>query len=117
MRYSKLWPDLRYGAARLHFGRILQALYSFPMNLTDFQLSILERAAQTRGAGGFSAKSCRRHIERAWMLKESMPEVAVFLAITAEEEAATALFHAFQKKRYKNIGRINKRNHMHKAGV
>ncbi|WP_232461222.1 hypothetical protein [Cellvibrio sp. PSBB006] len=80
------------------------------MNLTDFQLSILERAAQTRGAGGFSAKSCRRHIERAWLLKESMPEVAVFLAITAEEEAATALFHAFQKKRYKNIGRINKRN-------
>lgn len=46
-----------------------------------------------------------------------MPELAVFSAITAEEEAATSVLYALKKLKYEGHERINFRDHVHKAGL
>jgi hypothetical protein len=85
--------------------------------LSAFQRSVLDHAIKTKGYGGKAAASCKRYIERAWALKDEMPEVAVFLAITAEEEAASAVFGGLQKKQYEKAGKLSRFKHDHKAGV
>jgi len=89
----------------------------FPMDVTDFQKLVLEKASATRGYGGHAAASCRRHLERAWKLWEEMPEVSIFLAITAEEEAATAIFHGLRKRQYEWSKNLKSWDHKYKAGV
>lgn len=53
----------------------------------------------------------------AWEIRELDPEMAAFHAITAEEEAATAIFHAVRRRRYPGAERLNQRNHAHKAAT
>ncbi len=43
--------------------------------------------------------------------------MAAFRAITAEEEAATALFHSLSRRRYPNAERLRPRDHRHKNAV
>lgn len=88
-----------------------------PMDVTDFQNTVLEKASSTRGYGGYAAASCRRHLERAWKLREEMPEVSIFLAITAEEEAATAIFHSLRKRKYDWSQKLKYWDHKYKAGI
>ena len=45
------------------------------------------------------------------------PEMALFRAITAEEEAATALILALQQKRYPGASNLKHKSHPHKAGL
>ena len=63
------------------------------------------------------ARSAIRHIEMAWKIKEVDPEMAVFRAITAEEEAATAIFLALKEQRYENANKIKFRNHSYKLAL
>ncbi len=44
-------------------------------------------------------------------------EMAAFRAITAEEEAASALFHSLKRRRYAGAARLSPRNHVHKNAV
>jgi hypothetical protein len=66
-------------------------------------------------------KSCVRssihHLETAWKIQEIDPEMAVFRSITAEEEAATAIFIAVKEKCYKNSNKIKFKNHTYKQGL
>lgn len=87
------------------------------MSLNEFQHNVLEKAAKTTGYGGHAAKSCARHIERARLLKDCMPELAVFSAITAEEEAAVAIFYALKKQKYENYEQLKTKVHSYKSGV
>lgn len=87
------------------------------MVFNELQLKVLEKSSQTTGYGGFASKSCVRHLYRAFELKSSMPEVAAFLAITAEEEAATAIFAALRKRKYNHASSFKVKDHKHKAGV
>lgn len=87
------------------------------MVFNELQLKILEKSSKTTGYGGFASKSCARHLNRALQLRSSMPEVAAFLAITAEEEAATAIFAALRKRKYNHASKLKVRDHKHKAGV
>lgn len=87
------------------------------MKLDKYQKALLQDAIKCRGKGGYASESAKRHFERALALKDEMPEVAIFLAITAEEEAATAVFAALRKKQYKGANRLKDKHHMHKAGV
>lgn len=89
----------------------------FSMVLTDFQKSVLEKASSTRCFGRHAAASCKRHLERAWELHEKMPEISIFLAITAEEEAATAIFHGLRKRQYDWSKKLKIWDHKYKAGV
>jgi hypothetical protein len=43
--------------------------------------------------------------------------MAYFQALTAEEEAAAALFHSLQRQGYTRARRLRWRNHLHKASV
>ena len=72
----------------------------------------------TRPAPGkHAARSAISHIQRAFKLKDLDPEMALFRAITAEEEAARAIFDALQRHKYSGADRINWRDHRHKAAV
>lgn len=62
-------------------------------------------------------RSSIRHLERAFEVKDSIPEIAIFLGITCEEEAATAVFHALQKRRYKGAEKLNRKSHVHKLAL
>lgn len=57
------------------------------------------------------------HLEKAWDLKDIDPEMAVFRAITAEEEAATSIFLALKQKKYTNSNKLKFRNHTYKQAV
>lgn len=87
------------------------------MSFNEIEIRILEESSNTSGHGGFAAKSCARHLKRALELRSNMPEVAAFLAITAEEEAATALFAALRKRQYNHATKLKVRDHKYKAGV
>ena len=87
------------------------------MDLTEFQLTVLGKASKTRGYGGYAASSCRQHLERAWGLRQRVPEVSVFLAITVEEESATTIFHALRKRKYDHADKLKGWYHRSKAGV
>lgn len=58
-----------------------------------------------------------RHIEKAWALAEIDAEMAAFRAITAEEEAATAVFHSLRRHRYPGSQKLNSRSHLHKNAL
>lgn len=87
------------------------------LQLNDFGKKLFDAATSTTGLGGFAARSAVRHLERSCELLESMPEVAVFLAITAQEESAVCIFHALTKNKYDNANELKRGDHKHKIGV
>jgi hypothetical protein len=64
-----------------------------------------------------AARSALRYLQRAQLLRESMPELALFCLITAEEEAATTLFHSLSERGYRDADRLKRHNHRHKAAL
>lgn len=72
---------------------------------------------ETPAPGKHFARHALHHLKRAWEIKCIDPEMAVFRAITAEEEAATAIFHSLKRHKYPNAEKLNQRNHVHKAAV
>ena len=67
--------------------------------------------------GKHAARSALRHLERAWKLADQMPELSIFLGITAEEESASALFHSLRRRRYQGAQFLNPKNHVHKTAL
>lgn len=57
------------------------------------------------------------HISRSFELIEIDREMASFRAITAEEEAATALIRCVQLRKYQFSKSFNARDHQHKAAI
>lgn len=55
------------------------------------------------------------HLRGAWRLHGVDDAMSAFRAITAEEEAATALMVALQRQRYPDAGRLNPWDHSHKV--
>ena len=64
-------------------------------------------ANEAKGFVRFSAENAVRHMEKAWLLQKIDPEMALFRAITAEEEAATSLFLTLKERRYENSEKLN----------
>lgn len=58
-----------------------------------------------------------KHLDKAWRIKDIDKEMAVFRAITAQEEAALALFLVLKEKQYKNAKRIKFKEHAYKQGL
>lgn len=84
----------------------------------DFDKHIFE--CIVRNAKGHSRNCARNsvhHIERSFRLKEIDPEMAVFRAITAEEEAATSIFLALKEKGYHNADKIKFKDHACKQAL
>jgi hypothetical protein len=87
------------------------------VEISKFEERLMEHVLRTVAPGKHAARSAIRHLERAWKLVDEMPEVAVFLAITAEEEAATAVIHALRRRGYRGANVLNARRHLHKTAL
>jgi hypothetical protein len=87
------------------------------LELTDFQREVAALILDTPAPGKHAARNAIRSLERAWTILALDPEMAFFRGITAEEEAATALFHALQRRRYPGSQRIKWQSHDFKAAV
>jgi len=90
---------------------------SADIELNSVQQKISELITTTPVPGRHAARSAIRHIQRAWRLRDVDLEMAVFRAITGEEEAARAIFHSLQRRQYSGASRLNWRRHEHKAAV
>lgn len=62
-------------------------------------------------------RSAFNHLRRSWILHPIDSEMSLFRAITAEEEAATALFLALRQRKYKGADNLKLMNHLHKSAV
>lgn len=99
-------------------NQLIEDIRASEFPLDDLHL-LLEKAVEAiiqpriRHAG----RNAFRHLRKAWRLHKIDPEMSLFRAITAEEEAATALIRAFHAQRYPNSHLFKERNHSHKASI
>lgn len=56
-------------------------------------------------------------MEYAWKIKDIDPEMSVFRSITAEEEAATAIFLSLKEKKYENAEKLKFQDHSYKQAL
>jgi hypothetical protein len=87
-----------------------------------FDLSAQERAivdeiAVMSAPPKWPAFNALKHLNRAWKLCGIDEPMALFRCITAEEEAAVALFLSLKRRRYGGADRLKHENHAHKNAV
>ena len=87
------------------------------IELTPFQRTVSEMVLDTPAPGKHCARSAMAHIQRAWVIRTVDPEMSAFRAITGEEESATAIFHALQRRRYAGSSGLRLRDHRTKSAV
>ena len=93
-----------------------------PSSTILFDVSQLERAivdeiAVMPAPPKWPAFNALRHLNRAWKLRGIDEPMALFRCITAEEEAAVALFLSLKRRRYPAADRLKHENHAHKNAV
>ena len=88
-----------------------------PIELTELEQAAFELIQNTYPPGRNCARNAYLHIQKAWVLEGVDNEMAAFRAITAEEEAASALFHSLKRLGYKGSDKLKVRNHIHKNAV
>ena len=86
-------------------------------DLSKLDAAILDCLKEAKGRPRHCAWNSVRHLERAWALADIDAQMALFRAITAEEEAATAVFIAVKQLGYPNADRLNHRRHDQKQGL
>ncbi|MEZ0232839.1 MAG: hypothetical protein ACAH12_08365 [Methylophilaceae bacterium] len=88
------------------------------LKLSSFDLHCIE---MLEGLPNSKAKHCFRsalhHLNAAQKIAEADLSMAVFRAITAEEEAATGLMLELKNKKYNNSEHLEVQNHIHKGAV
>ncbi len=82
----------------------------------EFTAKIDQAVQESAPPGKHAARNALRHMERAFAFA-SVPEAAALLAISAEEEASTAIFRTLQRRGYQGAERLNRHSHYHKAAV
>lgn len=87
------------------------------LQLNEFERKVVSHILESSPPGKHAARSALRHLERAWRLVEEMPELAIFCGLTAEEEAATAVFHALKQRNYAGAEILSVRRHLHKTAL
>jgi hypothetical protein len=86
------------GSGAIPTRRILDLDDELPF--TEAQATIEKCIEMLAGRPRHCGRSAFRHLRKAWMLYPIDREMALFRAITAEEEAATALILAMKQRRY-----------------
>ena len=64
-----------------------------------------------------ACRSAINHLRKAWLLHPVDSEMSAFRAITAEEEAATAVIRALRERRYPNSEKLSDRSHPQKSAI
>jgi hypothetical protein len=67
---------------------------------SEFDQHLVDMLLTTAAPGQYAARNAVRHLDKAGEIAEIDPMMAAFRAITAEEEAATAVFHALRRQGY-----------------
>jgi hypothetical protein len=62
-------------------------------------------------------RSAFNHLECARKIAEIDPAMAIFRAITAEEEAASGLMYCLKEQNYRNSDKLKPKDHVHKNSV
>jgi len=93
-----------------------------PSKKLDFPLSEMDRGIadaipKMPPHARWSAFNSIRHLNRSWGIRQQDPQMAWFRAITAEEEAATAIFLSLKHKKYPGAEKIRHRDHLHKNAL
>ena len=87
------------------------------LEVTKLEHQILEAVKLLTGDVLHAATTSILHLSRAYRLLEEMPDLAVFLAITAEEESATAVFKLLKRMGYRDAKKLKPKSHLHKAAL
>lgn len=87
------------------------------MNFTRFEQKTIDAIEDCKGAIKHCAENSIAHLQKAWVIKDIDKEMSVFRGITAEEEAASALFFCLKINRYKNADKILFKKHTYKLGL
>lgn len=85
--------------------------------LNEMEKAVLDLVERSPAPGRHCIRNAYRHLEKAWHLDGVDLQMAAFRAITAEEEAASGLFHALKRRGYAGATKLNPRNHVHKNSV
>ena len=114
--HNTLTPALNWGVIRE--GPALgkdEAIDKLP--LSDFQEGVI-RCLNRHGSHGMQcARSAIHHLNRAWRIRDLDLGMALFRCLTAEEEAATAVFLALKSRKYEGASRLRHRSHRDKSAV
>lgn len=84
---------------------------------TEWQEKLIEAVPKLKGRPRHCAINAFRGLKRAWLIADLDPEIAYFRALTAEEEAATALIIALKHRRYPGAEKLDYNYHPHKMGI
>ncbi len=87
------------------------------MELTPFEGKVLEAVSECKSEVKHCCENAIRHLEKAWALKDIDKEMTVFRGITAEEEAAVAVFFCLKQHSYGNADKILFKQHPYKLGL
>lgn len=85
--------------------------------LSEMDISVANLVIEMSAPAKWAAINAIRHLNRSWKLRHLDPEMAVFRAITAEEESATALFHVLKRRCYDGADKLKPRDHIQKNAV
>jgi hypothetical protein len=78
-------------------------------------IALMNAAPRTHASHCF--RSALYHLERAELLREVDPAMAIFRAITAEEEAASGVMRCLVEMKYPGVDALNPHDHAHKHAV
>lgn len=78
---------------------------------------IIDAIGECSGAVKYCGLNAIRNLSLAQQIKDIDPGMAAFRGITAEEEAATALFFSVKNQGYKNAEKILFKDHSHKQAL
>jgi hypothetical protein len=89
----------------------------FKFDPTDFEFEVIKLLETLAPPGQHAAKNALWHLNRAWKIHSLDPEMAYLRAVTAEEEAASALFASLKRRHYQGADKLRRDNHGHKCAV
>jgi len=88
-----------------------------PSSLSENEERLWRLVEAAPAPGKHAARNALFHVERAYALQETDPEMAVFRSITGEEEAIRAIFESLRRRGYPNARRLDWQDHRQKAAV
>lgn len=89
----------------------------FPFPLEPMDKAMVVHLGNTAPPGKYAAMHAVHHLAQAWLIREIDPAMAALRSITAEEEAASALFHALRSRKYSHANALDTRSHVLKLSV
>lgn len=87
------------------------------MEFSSTEIELLSLLESLSGQGRYCCSNAIHHLKKAWEIRTVDPQMAVFRAITADEEAASAVMWELRNIGYANSDKLNPHNHHHKNAV